>query len=239
LDGLQLTLVAVDELPLDECLVGVVVLEAGEQAVTVSARLNLIEGDLLIDVTGPAGPSRCAWPWPVDALSRWVELAPGQRLLGAVPLLATSTSAPLFPAAGGYTLTASFAATPDETLRSPSTTVQRTAPGTEARAGALRARDVLQSLLSASVLGDAAADLALLDQADTLTTRVLSALAQDRLTELVSSLDAGDDQSAADVVTTVASVLPAGVADGDPRRAPVEPLVDRGAEDALFRGTPS
>jgi hypothetical protein len=99
---------------------------------------------------------------------------------------------------------------------------------------------VLQSLLSGSVLGDSADDLALLDQAETVTTRALSALAQDRLGELVASLDAGDEQSAADVVSAVASVLPAGVFDQDPRRAPADALLDRGVEqDALFRGTPT
>jgi hypothetical protein len=237
---LQLTLTVASELPLDECLVGVVMLEAGDQAVTVSSRLNLIEGDLTIEVSGPAGPTRCAWPWPVDALSRWVELGPGQRLFGAVPLVATDTSAPLFPAVGSYTLVASFAATPDETLRSAPASVRRTDPASDARAGALRTRDVLQSLLSGSVLGDAAADLALLDEAETVTTRALSALAQDRLGALVASLDAGDDQSAADVLTAVASVLPPGVSDHDPRRAPVDALLDRGVEqDALFRGTPT
>ena len=60
--GLQLTLAVVDELPLDECLVGVVVLEAGDQTVMVSSRLNLIEGDLTIDLTGPAGLTRAGRP---------------------------------------------------------------------------------------------------------------------------------------------------------------------------------
>ena len=118
-------------------------------------------------------------------------------------------------------------------------TVRRTAPGSQERAGALRERDVLQSLLSASVLGDAGPGLALLDEADTVTTRALSALAQDRLDQLVSSLDAGDSRSAAAAVTAVAAVLPAGVADGDPRRAPVEDLLDEGSDEArLFRGFP-
>ena len=99
---------------------------------------------------------------------------------------------------------------------------------------------MLQSLLSASVLGGAAPGLALLDEADTVTTRALSALAQDRLDQLVSSLDADDSRSAAAVaVTTVAAVLPPGVADGDPRRAPVEDLLDEGSDEArLFRGFP-
>jgi hypothetical protein len=238
LAGIRLTVTASAELPLDECLVGVVTVEAGDQAVTVSSRLNLIEGDVTVDVTGPAGyTARCSWPWPVDALSRWIELAPGQRLRGAIPLLATDTSAPLFPAAGDYTVVASFTATPDATLLSPPAAVRRTAPRTEARAAALRERDVLQSLLSASVLGDAAAGLALLDEADTVTTRALSALAQDRLDAIVAPLDAGDDRSAAAVVIAVAAVLPPGVADGDPRRAPAEALLDEGTdEDVLFRG---
>ncbi len=237
--GLRLSLAAAaEELPLDECLVGVVTLEAGDQAVSVSSRLNLIEGDLVVDVTGPAGhTARCAWPWPVDALSRSTELAPGQRLLGAVPLLATDTSAPLFPVAGDHTLVASFAATPDTTLRSPPITVRRTPAGTEARAGALRERDVLQSLLSASVLGDAGVELAMLDEADTVTTRALAALARDRLAQFVESLDTADHRSTAAVVTAVAAVLPPGVADQDPRRAPVDALRDPGTdEDLLFRG---
>ena len=240
LAGLRLAVTAAAELPLDECLVGVVTVEAGDQAVTVSSRLNLIEGDLTVDVAGPAGyTARCAWPWPVDALSRSTELAPGQRLLGAIPLLATDTSAPLFPAVGDYSVVASFTATPDVTLRSPPVTVRRTAARSDARAGALRERDVLQSLLSASVLGDAAPGLALLDEADTVTTRALSALAQDRLDQLVSSLDAGDSRSAAAAVTAVAAVLPPGVADGDPRRVPVEDLLDEGSDEArLFRGSP-
>ena len=216
-------------------------MEAGDQAATVSSRLNLIEGDLTVDVAGPAGyTARCAWPWPVDALSRSTDLAPGQRLLGSIPLLATDTSAPLFPAVGDYSVVASFTATPDVTLRSPPVTVRRTAARfRRERAGALRERDVLQSLLSASVLGDAGPGLAPLDEADTVTTRALSALAQDRLDQLVSSLDAGDSRSAAAAVTAVAAVLPPGVADGDPRRVPVEDLLDEGTDEArLFRGFP-
>ena len=82
------------------------------------------------------------------------------------------------------------------------------------------------------MLGDAGPGLALLDEADTVTTRALSALAQDRLDQLVSSLDAGDSRSAAAAVTAVAAVLPPGVADGDPRRAPVEDLLDEGSDEA-------
>lgn len=237
--GPRLILAASAVLPLDECLVGVVTVEAADQSVTVSSRLNLIEGDLVIEVTGPAGHTvRCAWPWPVDALSRSTELAPGQRLLGAVPLLATDTSAPLFPAAGDYTLVASFDASADTILRSPPVTVRRTPARSEARASVLRERNVLQSLLSTSVLGDAAGGLAMLDEADTVTTRALAALAQDRLAQFVESLDTGDHRSTAAVVTAVAAVLPPGVADRDPRRAPAGALLDEGTdEDLLFRGS--
>ena len=113
MSGLELVVQADTSLPIDECLVIIVTLEAGTEAATVSARLNLIEGDLAVAVAGAAGyTARCAWPWPVDSMPRWVDLAPGRRLAGAVPLLATDTSAPLFPSPGEYTLTATFDAGP-------------------------------------------------------------------------------------------------------------------------------
>jgi hypothetical protein len=126
----------------------------------VSARLNLIEGDLTITVTGAAGyTARCAWPWPVDAQGRAVDLAPGSRLVGAVPLIGTDTSAPLFPSPGDYTLGAEFDVAPGVRLISPAVTVRRTPEQDGARAAALRDHDVIQSLLSASPLGNAAAGL--------------------------------------------------------------------------------
>ncbi|HWM20179.1 MAG TPA: hypothetical protein VNO51_10870 [Ilumatobacteraceae bacterium] len=238
--GLQLVLRAAAPLPIDECLVMVVTLEAGSEASTVSARLNLIEGDLAVAVDGPSGQTaRCVWPWPVDAMPRWVELAPGQRLAGALPLLATDTSSPLFPSPGEYTVTATFDAAPGAAVSSAPVSVRRTPPDAERRAAVLRERDVLQSLLSASVLGAAADGLVVLESSRTTTTRTLSALALDRVVDLVASVDPDDDRSVADVVAAVSAVLPGGFADADPRRAAIEPLVGRRLEEqALFRGAP-
>jgi hypothetical protein len=204
-------------LPLDECLVGVVAVQAGSQAGRVSAQLNLIEGDLTITVTGAAGyTARCAWPWPVDAQGRVVDLAPGSRLVGAVPLIGTDTSAPLFPSPGEYTLVAEFDVAPGVRLTSPAVAVRRTPEQDRARAAALRNHDVIQSLLSASLLGNAAAGLHAVAEGSRPTTRVLAALALDHPDAVVAA--ATSDQAQADVAAAIAAVLPAGVADADPRR---------------------
>ena len=239
MSGSELVVQADPSLPIDECLVIIVTLEAGTEAATVSARLNLIEGDLTIAVVGAAGYSaRCAWPWPVDSMPRWVDLAPGRRLAGAVPLLATDTSAPLFPSPGEYTLTATFDAAPGIELSSASVAVRRTAPDAGRRAAALRDRDVLQSLLSASVLGSAANGLAMLASGRTVT-RALSALALDRVDDVVASLDHDDVGSVAEIVRAVSAVLPGGFADADPRRTAIEPMLVGGGQDrALFSGDP-
>ena len=101
---------------------------------------------------------------------------------------------------------------------------------------ALRDRDVLQSLLTASVLGSAAEGLALLGSGQTPTTRTLSGLARDRLDDVVASADL---LSSAEVVRAVAAVLPVGFADADPRRAVIARLVGPDAEQqAIFRGIP-
>ncbi len=240
MSGLQLVLRAAASLPIDECLVMVVTLEAGSDATRVSARLNLIEGDLAVVVDGPSGhTARCVWPWPIDAMPRWVELAPGQRLAGTVPLLASDTSAPLFPSPGEYTVTATFDAAPGAAVASAPVSVRRTPAESERRAAVLRDRDVLQSLLSASVLGSAADALLVLESARTTTTRTLSALALDRVADVLASVDPDDDRSVAEVVEAVSAVLPGGFADADPRRAAIGPLLGRRLEEqALFRGAP-
>ena len=216
-------------LPLDECQLGIVAVDAGSQPVRISARLNLVEGDLAIAITGPAGhTARCAWPWPVDAPGRAVDLAPGARLVAAVPLISTDTSAPLFPTPGAYTLVAEYDAAVDLRLSSPPVTVRRTPGQDGVRAAALQDRDVIQSLLSASLLGGAAAGLRALADGSRVATRVLAALALDQL-DVVAAAAAGD-QSRSDVAAAVAAVLPAGVADADPRRIS---LVTRLGDDGL------
>ena len=246
---LRLTLHTDASVPLDECLVGVVTLEAGESPARVSGRLNLVEGDLTVTVTDPAGrPVRCAWPWPVDSMPRWVDLGPGQRLEGAVPLLATDTSAPLFPVAGAYTLVASFDAAPGTTVASAPVMVSRTLAASPERAAALDERAVLQSLLAAAAFAEATSGLEALFAASRVATRVLAGLALDRAAEVIASAtssDAGENRGArdghveAEVAAAVASVLPGGVFDADPRRAAVGPLLERGdSVAALLRATP-
>ena len=65
---------------------------------TVSARVNLIEGDLTVAVTGPDGRTgRAGWPYPVDSLPRTIELGPGEALAGSIPLLVDDGLTPVFP----------------------------------------------------------------------------------------------------------------------------------------------
>ena len=74
--------------PVDECLLGTVSLEAGSEPATVSARLNLIEGDLTVTVTRPDESTRTAgWPWPADSGARTATLQPGERLVTGLVLL--------------------------------------------------------------------------------------------------------------------------------------------------------
>jgi len=222
-------------LPLDECLIGIVTVQAGSQAVRVSARLNLIEGDLTITVTGTAGYSaRCAWPWPVDAQGRATDLAPGQRLVGAVPLVGTDSGTPLFPSTGAYTLVAEYDVVPGERLTSTAITVHRTPGQDAARTAALRDRDVIQSLLSASLLGGAAAGLHAIADGTQVTSRMLAALALDQAEPVAAA--AISDQAEADVAAAIEAVLPAGVADADPRRVALHARVSRATSPT---GSPS
>jgi hypothetical protein len=227
---LRLELRTESPLPLDECLVGLVAVRAGAHAVEVSARLNLIEGDLTIAVSGPGGFSaRCAWPWPVDAPSRTVQLAPGRRLVGAVPLIATDTGAPLFPSPGDYTLVATFDAAPGVRLTSPAVRVRRTPERDRARGAALRDREVLQSLLSTSALGNARAGLHAVATGANAATQALAALAIGNPQAVVAT--ARDGSTRAGATAAIAAVLPAGVADDDTRRA--EMLSRLGSSGAL------
>jgi hypothetical protein len=227
----RLELRADPTVPLDECLVGIVTVTAGSQPVRVSARLNLLEGDLAVRVSGPAGhTARCAWPWPVDALGRSVDLEPGAQLVGAVPLIGSDVSTPLFPSPGPYTLVAEYQAAPGMALSSAAVTVRRTPGPNQVRVAALGDRDVIQSLVSASVLGGAGPGVRALADGTRVTTRVLAALALDQ-PDLVAAA-ATDRQAGAEVAAAVAAVLPPGVADTDPRRLAV---LARLGDDGLLR----
>lgn len=192
------------------CVLGEMSLENGPDAgtaVEANARLNLVEGDLWVEVDGPAGAVRVAWPWPADSGARRVQLAPGERLVAAVPLFATDTSAPVFPVPGRYRLTARFHAGPAGVVAAEPVTVA-CAAGDDAAVRALGHRDVLQSLLSAATLGAASEGLAVL------------AGSPDRATSALARLALGQGvEWTAEAVRAVAAVMPPHASAEDPRRA--------------------
>ena len=83
----------------------------GAAPLSVSARLNLMEGDLALAVQGPDGAARTLAGWQADTAPRRATLAPGEEIAGAINLLASSTG-PVFPAPGRYTVDAAFSAVP-------------------------------------------------------------------------------------------------------------------------------
>lgn len=220
--------------PLDRIAFADVELVARE-AVTVSARLNLVEGDLEIDVAAPGRPPlRAMWPWPVDSAPRSVELAAGERLVASVPLLA-SGSAPLFPAPGRYVLTARFVARPGEAVEAQPVVLVRTAPADAdaALAAGLGNRDVLQSLLGAGVIGAAAPSLERLAASADAGTAAAANLALGRTAALAGA--AGDPA----VTRAVAALLPPGATGPDARRDAVLPAAQaRGAAALTGRAMP-
>ncbi|TDE92706.1 hypothetical protein EXU48_14375 [Occultella glacieicola] len=213
----------------DQALLGVVALtNTGAEPVTVNARLNLADGDLVIDAAGPAGTLRAGWPWPADSLPRETELGPGRTLESGVLLLCTATSEPLLPDPGPYTLTVSYRAHSAGSAgraggpgsagggdRSGEVTAEPVAhtrtPATGPAVAALRDRDVIQSLVSASVLGQAADGLAAVAERGG-TNAVLVALTSASTGVADLTATAGDPVAVAVAVTAV-------VPSTDPRRA--------------------
>lgn len=225
--GLELRLrPAAPSVPLDRIAFADVELVA-TRAATVSARLNLVEEDLEIEVVRAGGtPVRAAWPWPVDSAPRTIELAPGERLVASVPLLA-SGSAPLFPVPGRYVLTARFAARPGETIESHPVELVRTAPDDAGLAAALGTRDVLQSLLGAGVIGSSDAMLERLAASADAGTAAAANLALGRTSALAET---ADDPA---VARAVAALLPPGATGPDERRDAVAPRAGAHAAAAL------
>lgn len=221
--GLELLLrPAAASVPLDRIAFADVEVVATGGAATVSARLNLVEGDLEIEVAGPGGqPVRATWPWPADSAPRSVDLAAGGRLVASVPLL-SSGSVPLFRTPGRYELTARFAARRGESIASRPVALERTAPDDAALAARLGDRDVLQSILGAGVLGAAAPSLELLAASSDVGTAAAANLALGRTDVLAGArTDAAADPAA---VRAVAALLPPGATGQDDRREAVVAL---------------
>jgi hypothetical protein len=246
--ALILSLGVPEQMPLDEVLVAVATLTNGsDRPVVTSARLNLLEGDLDLLVTGPGGSrTNAGWPWPMDSGARQVSLGPGQSLMGGVLLLSAAGVAPLFPTAGNYDLVAEFSPSRGEMLRSETVPVARTEPADEAGRKRRRALDnveAAQSLASASCLGGAAELLSDLVRHGSPATRLLAELAfgdtagiGKRAAEL--SGQAGPAAAAA----AVSAVLPGGLASGDERLEAVASVLaafdDDGRAAAMLRAEP-
>ncbi|MFB7892189.1 hypothetical protein ACFC1I_08320 [Microbacterium sp. NPDC056044] len=231
--GLELRLrLAADTVPLDRVAFAEVEVAAVDGAATVSARLNLIEGDLEVEVTGPdRRVARATWPWPADSAPRSVELAAGERLVAGVPLVSEG-SEPLFPVTGRYEVVARFAARPGETLTSNTTVLVRTAGADAALAADLRDRDVVQSLLGAGVIGAAEPALERLAESEDAGTAAAARLALSRTDALQTAADADPAVSRA-----VAALLPPGATGNDERR---EAITSRAAprDVAMLSGRP-
>ena len=83
------------------------IVNRGAEPVLVSARLNLMEGDVGLTVTGPSGESRELEGWQADTTLNRVSLPPGQQLVGALTLLETPQGS-VFPEPGTYSITARY-----------------------------------------------------------------------------------------------------------------------------------
>jgi hypothetical protein len=230
---LQLRLEAPARLALDEPLVALARLATPAGPVTTSSRLNLIEGDLSVVVTGPGShPVRVTWPYPVDSGLRQVTLTAGEVLEGGVLLLAASGREPLFPIAGVYELVAEFTPTPATTVTAQPVTVVREDPVEaegRARARALAEPAVMGSLMSASV-AEPAADALAGPVAATPTGRLLAALAAGDPAEIRDAASALASAAGAVAPATIAvAVLPPGLFPGDERLVAVAAAA--GAQD--------
>lgn len=119
-------------------LVTVSVSNHGPSPVTVSSRLNLMEGDLRLLITDPDGKQRSvtgAGGQP-DTSLRLVKLPPNQQIVGNVHLLHTDAGV-TFPQAGNYLLQAEYSPSPRlGRVTSTPVTLKVQPPKTKAQQGA-------------------------------------------------------------------------------------------------------
>ena len=102
--------------------------------ITISSRLNLMEGDVRLIVVDPQGVRHEVHGWQADTILRQVELAPNEQLVANLNLLQTEEG-PVFPVPGRYQLQAEFSpslqseaitsAPVEVNVRTPQTDVER------------------------------------------------------------------------------------------------------------------
>lgn len=126
---------------------------AGPAPVWASARLNLMEGDVALQVAGPDGAIRDVKGWQADTGIHRIELPPGQEIVGAIDLL-DAPDGPIFPAPGEYQVAAFYSPGPKaDPLATPPVPVSVVAPQSdEDRALADLLAD--EAVRRALVLGD-------------------------------------------------------------------------------------
>jgi hypothetical protein len=121
----------------------------------VSARLNLMEGDLALRIFDPDGGIRDIKGWQADTGLHRIELPPQRELVGAITLLETPEGE-LFPRPGGYRLQAEYIPAPTrEAVAAAPVEVEVVSPGEEERALAERLQDpqIRRALLLADLDG--------------------------------------------------------------------------------------
>lgn len=162
------------------CLVRLV--NRGPAPVPVSARLNLMEGDLALTVRGPDGAVRRLTGWQADTPLRRVTLAPGEEIVNLVNLLATDAG-PVFPVPGSYEIAADFTYAPAQpALRSNPVAVTLRAPASEEEREVARLLEdgkLREAILLATPDSAPAALLALAQHAGTPDGRFAALLAAD------------------------------------------------------------
>ena len=219
---LRITLDLPERLPLAEPLVGVVRLtNDGTDPVATSSRLNLVEGDLSLTVTGPDGGVRqVRWPYPVDSGLRRVTLAPGAALEGGVLLLDDAATP------GTHRVAATFAPTPREEVVGAPVDVARTGP--PAPWDATVARALAQAVAGAADLGNAGRALA-----GTPVGRLLAVLAEGDVTAgRAAAAEVVADRGAVFAAAAAAALVPPGLFPGDARLAAVAAALVSAADTA-------
>ncbi|MFP5282409.1 MAG: hypothetical protein ACLGIF_03055 [Actinomycetes bacterium] len=202
---------------------GTVTLTAGSEALRVTGRLQVLCGDLVVEVVQPDGRVVVAGsPWPVDAGPYALTLAPGAALAVGVPLISSRASQPVVDQAGAYTVRARFAVTPGSEVAAGPVALQRRPATDLEQAAALRERDVVQSLMSVSVLGSAGPALARMAAGPAPVARVLA-----RMATGTAPADTAADLDEEQLAATVTAVLPPDLYGGDERAARLLATADR------------
>src|SRR5215218_5790186 len=100
--------------------------------ITISSRLNVMEGDVRLIVAGPDGKHRDLRGWQADTILRQVVLAPNEQLVAHLNLLQTEEGS-VFSSPGRYQLQAEFSPSlQSEAITSAPVEINVRAPQTDA-----------------------------------------------------------------------------------------------------------